>query len=172
MLHQTRQTPPPPAYIRWAIRRDMGAMLAIEEETFEFPWLEEEFLRVLRAKNCIGMVAEIEGRVVGFVIYELHATRLHVLNLAVDHSVRRRGVGTALLAYLVRKLNATRRVRITADVRETNLPAQLFLQNVGFRAVNVLRSFYFDTDEDAYRFVRRMTEEEAAAAAAADEAAA
>ena len=35
-------------HIRWMIRRDMPEVLAIEHASFEFPWCEEEFLRVLR----------------------------------------------------------------------------------------------------------------------------
>ena len=35
-------------------------------------------------------------------------------------------------------------------MRETNLPAQLFFRENGFRAVSVLHSYYSDTPEDAY----------------------
>ena len=52
------------------------------------------------------------------------------------------------------------------EVRETNLPAQLFFRQLGFRAVSVLRDFYEDTTEDAYLMQYRHT---AAAAAAAEE---
>ena len=31
-------------HIRWMIRRDMPEVLAIEAESFEFPWLEGELL--------------------------------------------------------------------------------------------------------------------------------
>ena len=41
-------------HIRWMIRRDMPEVLAIEHASFEYPWCEEEFLRVLRQRNCIG----------------------------------------------------------------------------------------------------------------------
>ncbi len=71
------------AHIRWMIRRDMAEVLEIESEGFEFPWREEDFIRCLRQRNCIGMVAEHAERVVGFMIYELHKTRLHLLNFAV-----------------------------------------------------------------------------------------
>ena len=70
-------------HIRWMIRRDMAEVLAIEAESFEFPWSEEDFIRCLRQRNCIGMVAELDDHVVGFMIYELHKNRLHVLNFAV-----------------------------------------------------------------------------------------
>lgn len=137
-------------HIRWMIRRDMPEVLAIESESFEFPWTEEDFIRCLRQRNCIGMVAEHDDRVVGFMIYELNKTRIHVLNFAVASDCRRRGVGTQMLSKLIGKLSAQRRTRIVLEVRETNLSAQLFFRAGQFRAVSVLRCYYDDTPEDAY----------------------
>jgi len=132
------------------IRRDMPEVLQIEMESFEFPWCEEDFIRCLQQRNCIGMVAEVDDRVVGFMIYELHRTKLHVLNFAVAATYARRGVGTQMVAKLISKLSHQRRTRIVLEVRETNLPAQLFFRAHDFRAVSVLREYYEDTPEDAY----------------------
>lgn len=137
-------------HIRWMIRRDIGEVLQIESASFEFPWREEDFIRCLRQRNCIGMVAEHDERVVGFMIYELHRNRLHVLNFAVHPDFRRRDIGTAMLRKLASKLSPLRRNRIMLEVRETNLAAQLFFRDQGFRAVSLLRDFYEDTTEDAY----------------------
>ena len=137
-------------HIRWMIRRDMPEVLEVENHSFEFPWTEEDFIRCLRQRNCIGMVAEFEERVVGFMIYELHKTRLHVLNFAVHREFRRHAVGSAMLQKLISKLSQQRRNRVLLEVRETNLAAQLFFRNCGFRAISVLRDFYEDTPEDAY----------------------
>ena len=137
-------------HIRWMIRRDMPEVLGIEKRSFEFPWSEEDFIRCLRQRNCIGMVAEHGERVVGFMIYELHKNRLHILNFAVAADVRRRAVGMQMCDKLVSKLSSQRRTRITLEVRETNLAAQLFFRQNGFRATSVLRDYYDDSPEDAY----------------------
>lgn len=137
-------------HVRWMIRRDMREVLDIEQEAFEFPWSDEDFTRCLRQRNCIGMVAEAGDSVVAFMIYELHRSRLHVLNFAVARSHRRYGIGTRMMEKLVGKLTPERRSRIVLEVRETNLPAQLFFRALGFRATSVLRDFYQDTTEDAY----------------------
>lgn len=139
-----------PVHIRWMIRRDMPEVLYIEDRSFEFSWSEEDFIRCLRQRNCIGMIAEHNERVVGFMIYELHRNRLHVLNFAVHPDFRRRGVGTQMVRKLISKLSPQRRSRIMLEVRETNLDAQLFFRELGFRAVSLLRDFYEDTTEDAY----------------------
>lgn len=150
-------------HIRWMIRRDMPEVLDIENRSFEFPWSEEDFIRCLRQRNCIGMVAEYEEHVVGFMIYELHKNRLHVLNFAVRGEMRRRAIGSSMARKLISKLSHQRRSRIMLEVRETNLAAQLFFRQLGFRAVTVLRDFYADTTEDAYlmQYVYQPTEAEA-----------
>ena len=136
-------------HIRWLIRRDMDAVLEIESASFEFPWTEDEFINCLRQRDCIGMVAEYAEQVVGFMVYELQPTSIHVLSFAVHPEFRRKSVGTTLVQKLISKLAYQRRNRIQLEVRETNLAAQLFLKHLGFRATGVLRSFYEDSTEDA-----------------------
>jgi ribosomal-protein-alanine N-acetyltransferase len=137
-------------HIRWMIRRDMPEVLQAEQDSFEFAWTEEDFLRCLRQRNCIGMVAECGEKVVGFMVYELHKSKLHILNFAVSPAARRTGIGAQMVAKLIGKLSSHRRTRITLEVRETNLPAQLFFRAQGFLATRVLRGYYEDSGEDAF----------------------
>lgn len=143
-------------HIRWMIRRDMPAVLDIEQQSFAFPWSEDEFIRCLRQRNCIGMVVECDSEVAGFMVYELHKNRLHLLNFAVHPKYRRSGVGSSMVDKLIGKLSPDRRSRITLEVRETNLDAQLFFQAMGFRAVAILPEFFADCGEDAYSFEWRL----------------
>lgn len=136
--------------IRWLIRRDMPEVLAIEQASFGTPWTDEDFLCCLRQRNCIGMVAERDHKIVGFMIYELHKSRLQILNFAVAPDSRCKGIGTQMVLRLVDKLSQQRRSEIILEVRESNLEAQLFFKKQAFKAVCVLRRHYDDTEEDAY----------------------
>lgn len=136
--------------IRWLIRRDMAEVLEIERHSFEFAWTEEDFLCSLRQRNCIGMIAESAGEILGFMVYELHKDNLKIANFAVHQSFRRQGVGTAMVNRLVDKLSQQRRKRIVLELRETNMQAALFFRSQRFVAYAVLRGFYEDTGEDAY----------------------
>lgn len=136
--------------IRWLILQDMADVLSIENESFEFAWTEDDFLYHLRRRYVIGMVAEHDQEIVGFMIYELHKSRLNILKFAVSAGARRNQVGTQMVQKLIDKLSQQRRHEIMLEVRETSLPAQLFFRAHGFRAVSVLRGHYDDTTEDAY----------------------
>jgi ribosomal-protein-alanine N-acetyltransferase len=145
-------------HVRWMLRLDLPAVLAIEQSGSAQPWTEDDLLRALRRRNCIGMVAEHGARVVGSMLYELHPDHLRLLAMAVDPESRRRGVGRQMVAKLVAKLSPGRRALITFDVRETHLDSHRFLHAQGFEATGVLREHFGDTHEDAYRFVHRICE--------------
>lgn len=144
--------------IRWMIRRDMPEVLAIEQDCFQFPWSEEVFLVFLKQRNCIGMIAEHKGRVVGYMVYELHRDLLQLVNFAVSPAYHREGVGSQLIEKLKGKLSQQRRRKIADHVRETNLPMQLFLKSQGFSCRAVEREAFDGIGEDAYVFVFKAGE--------------
>ncbi|MDR2439423.1 MAG: ribosomal protein S18-alanine N-acetyltransferase [Planctomycetaceae bacterium] len=143
-------------YVRWMVRRDFPEVIAIEQSCFEFPWKEEDFIHCLQQRNCIGMVAEYEGRVVGFMIYEVPKNRIHLLNIATIPEFQRRGVAGQMIRKLIGKLVNQRRNRIVLEVRETNLPALVFFRALGFRATVVIKNYYDDMNEDAYVLQYRL----------------
>lgn len=130
--------------IRWLIRADMEQVLAIESAVFPDPWSEKEFMGCLRQMNCIGLVCERDDLVVGFVIYELHRSRLEVLNLAVEPSQQRKGIGSQIIDKLKSRLSSQRRNEIRLDVSERNLGAHLFFKSHGFLATEILRDRFDD----------------------------
>jgi [ribosomal protein S18]-alanine N-acetyltransferase len=141
VLHATR--------IRWLVRGDMPEVEAIERATFTEPWADEDYVRVLRDQNVIGMAAEDpDERVAGVMVYELQKLRLVLLRIMVRPDRRLQGVGRAMLDKLHSKLSAHRRNRVALDVPDDLLGAHLWLRACGFEAVRV--------DGDNYRFVRRL----------------
>ena len=136
--------------VRWITRQDMARVLEIERHSFSEPWSDHNFYVLLRKLSCVGTVIERDGVIAGFCIYELHRTSIEILNVAVHPAARRTGVGAALIQRLMQKLLPESRDTISATVRETNMAAQLFFKSLGFRAVDVLREHYDDTNEDAY----------------------
>lgn len=143
-------------HIRWMIRRDMPEVLQIEQDNFDPAWTEADFLERLRERNCIGMIAEHGDMIMAFMTYELHKSKLHLTNFAVHAGFHRCSIGKQLITKLIDKLSPDRRTRITCEVRETNLNAQLFLKAMGFRAVRVIKNFFEDFNEDAYLMLYKL----------------
>lgn len=112
--------------IRWMIRRDMPEVLAVEDASFKFPWNDDDFIRYLRQRNCIGVVAEreergasnekMEGRIIGTIVYELHERSIHVLDFAVAPDCRRKRVGSQMVEKLLSKLSPSGRQFLSFEV--------------------------------------------------------
>lgn len=150
----------PSVHVRWMIRRELPRVMTIDAACGLDDWTLDDFCRCCGQRNCIGMVAEVDGQVVGYMIYELHKNRLHLLRLVVDPAHQRQKVGSAMVAKLRSKLGWGSRNRIMLEVRETNIAGQMFFKSQGFKAISVLRGFYDDTREDAYLMQLRYVEGE------------
>lgn len=142
----------PRVNVRWMIQGDLPQVLAIETASFDHPWCETDFRRALAKRNQIGMVAEFNDCLLGYVVYAVQKRMLRLDNFAVSPQYRRIGVGGRLLQELKDKL-PSRRYLIVAYVRETNVPMQQFLRAHGFRAEHIHREWFEDTGEDAYEFL-------------------
>jgi ribosomal-protein-alanine N-acetyltransferase len=149
------------------IRRDMEEVLAIENTLTEVPpWEEEDFLRLLRQRNCIGMAVEDTSLeipdplgpahpVVGFMIYGLHKFKLDLLRLAVHPSWRRQGVARKMMEVLSSKLSSHRRSVISCILQESNLQMQMFFKHLGWTCSKIHKD-HFGPGEHGYYFFKRF----------------
>ena len=143
--------------LKWLDNTTLPEVLDIEILSFDYGfWSEEVFRSVLRQKNFIGKVAEKDGRVTGYMIYELGKGKWNIHNLAVNLKDRRNGFATSFIEMLKFEVERHKRKEINMGLRESNLEAQLFCKNLGFRAIRTLRNFYDDTLEDCYMMRWRL----------------
>ncbi len=117
---------------RYMVLRDMHRVMEIEQESFESPWDDDEFKRVLRGRNVIGRVAEHDDDVIGYLIYELFDTRIVIHKLAVTLKFRGYSVGTRLIELLKSKLSINRRREIAIAFPEFDVRCHRFLASQGF----------------------------------------
>lgn len=146
----------PRPHVRWMIMRDIPEVLDIAHEVFEYPLSKQQLIKTLRERNTIGMVAEVNDYVRGYMIYELLRTRLDILSFAVAREHWRQGIGRAMVEKLINKLCPERRKKLVCHIRDSNYPAQMFFCKMGFRAVKIERNFYDGCEDDAYRFEYRI----------------
>lgn len=126
------------ALVRWMRRDDMVRVSSIRKRCNMDSSLLE---RMLCDSFSICKVAEVEGKVVGFLAYKNGRSRMKLLEVAVYPSFRRRGVALFLLNSMSDKINFDLK-RVEATVSEYNLPAQMLLKKAGFQATGVVGSNY------------------------------
>ncbi len=111
--------------------------------------LAVDFPAELRRAYARLLVAQLAGTVVGFLLAWRAADELHLTDLGVTASARRRGVAKALVAELRREGELTGSLVILLEVRESNAPALALYRTLGFEQLDRRARYYADTDEDA-----------------------
>jgi ribosomal-protein-alanine N-acetyltransferase len=132
---------------------DRADVLRIEEASAPDAWTAD-VLDGWLANGASGHILERGGRCVGFFLVLLAGDHLHLANLAVAPEERRKGIATLALRKVEGIAWAYGLPRIELEVRETNLAAQLLYRKCGYRAVEILRSYY--PDQDAYRMTKNV----------------
>ena len=74
---------------------------------------------------------------------------MHVLNVATDGAVRRRGFGRKVMDAVLATGRAHKCRIATLEVRRSNAAAQALYVSQGFRAVGMRPAYYQDDKEDA-----------------------
>jgi len=149
-----RSTAPPPqrpsaeAEIRPLSYPDLPQVIAIERRVFPTPWSLAMFVLELSKQSGICLAAVEQGRLVGYLICSRYDTVWHIMNIAVDSGHQQRGLASALLAELYRRVD-DERARFTLEVRRSNAVAIHLYEREGFRAAGMRRRYYQDNGEDA-----------------------
>jgi ribosomal-protein-alanine N-acetyltransferase len=130
---------------------DLDDVMEIEQASFSLPWSRWMFGRELEDReNSHFLVMRSGSEVIGYIGFWMVLDEAHIVTIAVRSDLRRKGIGSMLLAsalVLAVSLDAN---RATLEVRVTNLPAQRLYKKFGFEVVGIRRKFYSDTGEDAY----------------------
>lgn len=140
--------------IRRMTREDLDAVTAIEEATFAIPWSRESFRQELERNVAARyLVAETNGRVVGYAGAWVILDESHITNIAVLEGFRGRGIGKQLTKALLQYLSNLGASYATLEVRVSNERAQHLYRSLGFVSVGKRKRYYEDNGEDAYLMV-------------------
>jgi ribosomal-protein-alanine N-acetyltransferase len=128
---------------------DLDEVMAIERASFRHPWSSSFFLQELQVACARSILAQIDNKIIGYVLFWLLQDEVDIHNIAVHTGFRRQGIGQALLRQVVEQARRRHSSRVTLEVRVSNLAAQKLYESVGFISQGVRQGYYSDDGEDA-----------------------
>ena len=142
--------------IRHATADDIPAIRALASQSPAAAQWSEQHYDDLAASSRLALVAD-EATVVGFLVAHEIAGEFELENIAVAGHARRRGVGRALLAELV-KTAVRQGVRaIHLEVRGQNRAARALYERLGFVQSGVRRGYYDCPADDAILYSKQIS---------------
>lgn len=130
--------------------KDVWPVSRIEQEIFSKPWSYHGFVDALNLGNTIFLVAEEEGKIIGYIGMYLSLDEGEITNVAVAVTERQRGVGGLLLTEMKKEAERRSVARIVLEVRVSNDSAVRLYERSGFKNCGVRKGFYDMPKEDAY----------------------
>lgn len=136
--------------IRAMCPADVAAVAEIEAQSFSQPWSRQGFLDALGLDGTLFLVAEEEGKILGYIGMYSAYEEGEITNVAVGASERCRGIGGMLLTEAQKSAGQRGISRIVLEVRVSNESAIRLYERCGFVKQGVRRGFYDFPKEDAY----------------------
>ena len=135
--------------IRALTAADVEEVSRIEQETFSMPWQPQDFLEMVEADYAYYYVAEEDGEIAGCCGIRNMAGEGEITNEEDKKKFRRRGIGRALMEYMLKEAELLGMESATLEVRISNTPAIRLYESLGFQGEGVRPNFYEKPKEDA-----------------------
>jgi ribosomal-protein-alanine N-acetyltransferase len=122
---------------------DASALAEIERESFgKEAYSEQLLLRELKLPISLTLVAEEEGKIVGYVHGWKIGDSFEIHRVAVKKSERGRGVGKKLLRELLKRCKEAGVREVFLEVGQKNTVALNLYLSLGFKVVGERRDYY------------------------------
>ncbi len=118
-------------------------------------WHPTRIARALRGRETCVLVAEAEERFAGFAITEFGDTRAHLSLFAVQPAYQRRGIGMAMIEWIMESALTAGVTQIDVEMRSNNFAARSFYEALGFLPTGQVAGYYQNI-ETAVRMQRRL----------------
>ena len=135
---------------------DLLEVVEIEEACRLSLWGWDSYHDELFRPEAIMLVArrertdQLTGHALyGFLSARINAHELHINNIGVHETARRRGIGNALMKVAVERARRQGALTAILEVRAGNVAAQSLYRRYGFEVAGRRRQYYRDPPEDA-----------------------
>ncbi len=129
---------------------DVVEVRGIMEKSGLDPWSIESLEEVGSPVSLTqGFCAEMDNKVIGFVIYWIMFDDTQIFDVAVAEEYRRQGVATALIEAVRKKAWESGASRLLLEVRQSNEGARSFYKLFGFVEQGISKNHYSFPREDA-----------------------
>lgn len=145
--------------LRTLYKSDLDQVLVIENAVHVVPWTVDTF-KTCFASGYFGWVAELDKKIIGFIIVSLTPDECHVLNLCVARDMQRLGWGRKLLQHALDHAKSNHIGIAYLEVRRSNTRAISLYQEMQFYQVGERKNYYptIAGTEDALVYAKSLVD--------------
>jgi [ribosomal protein S18]-alanine N-acetyltransferase len=120
---------------------DVPAVILVENQIYEFPWTDRNFLDSLRAgyhMHCMWLDEQLAGYIVMMQVVDEY----HLLNISIRADLQGLGHGKHLLLWGIGQARLAGAAGMLLEVRPSNLTAKNLYEKEGFKLIGARKNYY------------------------------
>lgn len=140
---------------------DLTRIEEVENLSFTTPWSRKAFYNELVLNQFAHYtVVTVDGVIAGYCGFWLILDEAHITNIAIHPDYRGRGLGRALLRYVMQLAQELGATSMILEVRVSNDIARGLYESLGFVRIGLRKGYYADNKEDAILMWVELHEQE------------
>jgi ribosomal-protein-alanine N-acetyltransferase len=122
-------------------KADLSAVMAIENDIYDFPWTRGNFEDSLHAGYSAWLYF-VGTEVIGYCVVMLAVDEAHLLNLSIGRDMQGQGYGRALLEAAAEAIGERGAKAMLLEVRPSNAVGRKLYASAGFSQIGLRKDYY------------------------------
>ena len=128
---------------------DVHVIAEIEKASYTMPWSETSFLGEVYSRHSITRVAELNGKIVAYILVKQVADEGVLMNLTVHPDYRRLGIAYMIFRNTIEDLRSNGCRFLFLEVRISNIAGKKLYEKLNFKVVGTRKDYYLRPTENA-----------------------
>ncbi|PID28980.1 MAG: ribosomal-protein-alanine N-acetyltransferase [Candidatus Cloacimonadota bacterium] len=142
--------------LRNMTEEDLGEVATLENQLFSDAWTEEMFRSEINLHEAFIAVNPETNEILGFTCGWTILDEYSITNVGIKKSFRRRGIAFRMLKAVIEEKIKKGIKYFFLEVRESNFPAILLYEKLGFEKNGMRKNYYSSPAENAFLMSLRL----------------
>lgn len=141
--------------IREAEVWDIKVISELDKSNFDNAWDATMLEKMLTSKSTTIYVAEMDERVIGFLVAENDIDEFNISRVVVAQDARNHGIGTKLINH-IEQIATENKMNVSLEVSVNNFTAKVLYEKLGYIVRRVRKEYYKDKS-DCLEMVKQLS---------------
>jgi len=124
-------------------KKDIDLCYELDSNTISL-WSKEQWANEFKKEGSIIFGLLIKKLVIGICVFQIVLDEAQISYFVVDQKFRKKGFGSYLMSYLIRKCEGLNLKKLLLEVSQSNVTAERFYTQFNFYTVGIRKNYYKD----------------------------
>ena len=123
--------------------KDIDLCYGLDSNTISL-WSKKQWANEFKKEGTKIFGVLIKNLVIGICVFQVVLDEAQINYFVINHKFRKKGFGSLLMSYLIKKCEELSLKKILLEVSQSNFTAERFYNHFGFSTVGIRKNYYKD----------------------------